>query len=294
MKFYLLIPLFLLLSCNNAKEKQSLSKLDQEIRKLINETEGDFALAFRLLDGGGNELFLNEKESFHAASIMKTPVMIALFEQEAAGKLSLQDSILIRNSFKSILDGSLYKMDLGVDSQEALYKRIGENASLYELMYEMIVRSSNLATNILIEKVGAANVTQLMRELGADDIQVLRGVEDLKAYDAGLSNTTTALDMMLIMEAIARHKVAGSQNMMHILSDQHFNDLIPKYLPKEVKVAHKTGSITGVQHDAAILELPEGKRYVLVILTKNLADEEVGEESIARISQLIYNYVKGL
>ncbi|WP_339905289.1 serine hydrolase, partial [uncultured Cyclobacterium sp.] len=240
MKIHLLIPLVLLLSCNYGNEEKKLTQLEEEIKMLINETEGDFALAFRSLDGDENELFLNEKESFHAASTMKTPVMIALLEQEAAGKFSLQDSVMIRNSFKSILDGSLYKMDLGVDSQEALYQRIGEKASLYELMYEMIVRSSNLATNILIEKVGAANVTQLMRELGAEDIQILRGVEDLKAYDAGLSNTTTALDMMLVMEAIARRKVVGSQNMMQILSDQHFNDLIPKYLPKEVKIAHKT------------------------------------------------------
>ena len=294
MKIYLLIPFILLLSCNNAEEKKSVTQLKQAIVRLINKTEGDFAIAFRSLNGGESELFFNEKETFHAASTMKTPVMISLFEQEAAGKFSLQDSILIRNSFKSILDGSTYQMDLGVDSQEALYKRIGENATLYELMYEMIVHSSNLATNILIEEVGAANVTHLMRELGAEDIQVLRGVEDLKAYDAGLSNTTTALDMMLIMEAIAKHKVAGSKKMISILSDQHFNDLIPKYLPKEVKIAHKTGSISGVQHDAAILELPEGKQYVLVILSKNLSDEEAGKACIAGISQLIYNHVKSL
>ena len=294
MKIHLLFPLLLLIACSQAKEKQRLTQLEEEIRKLMNETEGDFALAFRSVDGEESELFFNEKETFHAASTMKTPVMVALFEQEAAGKFSLQDSILIRNSFKSILDGSTYQMDLGVDSQEALYKRIGENATLYELMYEMIVRSSNLATNILIEKVGAKNVTQLMRELGAEDIQVLRGVEDLKAYDAGLSNTTTALDMMLIMEAIAKHKVAGSQKMIDILSDQHFNDLIPKYLPKEVKIAHKTGAITGVQHDAAIVELPDGNRYVLVILSKNLTDEKAGKECIAKISQMIYNNIENL
>ncbi|EPR68038.1 serine hydrolase [Cyclobacterium qasimii] len=291
MNLYLLLPLFLLLSCAGSKEKQDLNQLENGIRDLMQGVEGDFGLAFRLLDDSGKELFINEKEVFHAASTMKTPVMIELFKQSAAGKFSLQDSILIRNEFKSILDGSAYSMDLGVDSQEALYSRIGEKGSRYELMYQMIIKSSNLATNILIEEVGAENVTQTMRDLGALDIQVLRGVEDLKAFEAGLSNTTTALDMMLIMEAIAKGKVVGSGNMMEILSDQHFNGLIPKYLPKTAKIAHKTGSITGVQHDAAIVDLVNGKRYVLVILSKNLKDEEVGKESIAKISQLIYTYV---
>ena len=291
MKLYLLLPILLLLSCSGPKKKSELNQLESEIRNLMQATEGDFGLAFRLLDDSGKELLINEKEVFHAASTMKTPVMIELFKQSAAGNFSLQDSILIRNRFKSILDGSTYSMDLGVDSQEALYRRIGEKGTIYELMYQMIINSSNLATNILIEEVDATNVTQTMRDLGAQDIQVLRGVEDLKAFEAGLSNTTTALDMMLIMEAIAKDKVVGSENMMEILSDQHFNELIPKHLPKTVKIAHKTGSITGVQHDAAILELSDGSRYVLVILSKNLVDEDAGKDSIAKISQLIYTYV---
>lgn len=294
MKAYLLLSLILFISCTVTDKKQKLSKLENEIRSLMDATEGDFAIAFRSLKDEESELLLNEKEEFHAASTMKTPVMIELFTQEKAGSFSLQDSVVVKNDFKSILDGSTYQMDLSVDSQEALYERIGEKVTLYELMFEMIVQSSNLATNILIEKVGAEKVTETMRKLGAEDIHVLRGVEDLKAYDAGLNNTTTALDMMLIMEAIANRKVPGSQKMIAILSAQHFNDLIPKYLPKEVKIAHKTGSITGVQHDAAILDLQGGNRYVLVILSKNLSDVNAGKECIARISQLIYHYASDL
>ena len=163
-------------------------------------------------------------------------------------------------------------------------------------MYQMIIKSSNLATNILIERVGAENVTQTMRELGAADIQVLRGVEDLKAFDAGLSNTTTALDMMLIMKAIATGEAVGqeeSRQMMDILYDQYYKDLIPKLLPETVKIAHKTGAITGVQHDTAILTLPDGRSYVLVILTKNLTDLAAGKQAIAEISKLIYDFVSG-
>lgn len=291
MKTSLLFPLILLFACSGPAEKSGLSALEDDIRSLMQATEGDFALAFRMLDDTGRQLLINETEVFHAASTMKTPVMIELFKQAAAGEFSLQDSILIVNEFKSIVDGSTFRMDLGVDSQEELYERIGKKASLYELMYQMIIKSSNLATNILIDRVGAKNVTQTMRDLGAEDIQVLRGVEDLKAFDAGLSNSTTALDMLQIMEAIARGKVEGSREMVKILSDQYFKDLIPKLLPTDVKIAHKTGSITGVQHDTAILELPNGSRYVLVILSKNLTDVPAGKEAIAGMSRLIYDYV---
>ncbi len=293
MKVILLLPLCILLACSGVRDKSGLEALEEGILSLMQATEGDFGVAFRMLDDSGKELLINEKEVFHAASTMKTPVMIELFKQAGAGKFDLQDSILIVNEFTSIVDGSPFSMDLGVDSQEGLYERIGEKTTIYELMYQMIIKSSNLATNILIDLVGAEKVTQSMRELGAEDIEVLRGVEDLKAFEAGLSNTTTALDMMLIMEAIALGKVEGSEEMMKILSDQYFKDLIPKLLPADVKIAHKTGSITGVQHDAAILELPDGKRYVLVILSKNLTDVAAGKETIAQISRLVFEYVSG-
>lgn len=291
MKIISLLPLLVLLGCAAKDQNTRLASLEEEIQSLMQGTEGDFALAFRMLDDPDIELLIEETEVFHAASTMKTPVMITLFKQAREGYFDLQDSIPIVNEFNSIVDGSTFRMDLGVDSQEGLYEMIGEKTTIYELMYQMIIRSSNLATNILIERVGAENVTRDMRELGAMDIEVLRGVEDLKAYEAGLSNTTTALDMMLIMEAIALGKVEGSEEMRKILSDQYFKDLIPRLLPEDVKIAHKTGSITGVQHDAAILELPDGTSYVLVILSKNLTDVEAGKEVIARISRLVYDYV---
>lgn len=294
MKSILRWPLCILLACSGSVNKSDLEILEKEISSLIQATEGDFGIAFRVLDDSGRELFINEKEVFHAASTMKTPVMIEIFKQAKSEEFSLEDSMLIVNEFKSIVDGSTFAMDLNVDSQEGLYERIGQRATIYELMYQMIIKSSNLATNILIERVDAERVTQTMRDLGANDIQVLRGVEDLKAFEAGMSNTTTALDMMLIMEAIATGNAVdqeADQQMMDILYDQYYKDLIPKLLPNTVKIAHKTGSITGVQHDAAILELPDGNRYVLVILTKNLTDVEVGKQAIAEISKLIYDFV---
>ena len=287
---------FLLVNCkpNSSSNESRLEDLENAILGNLSEIEGNFAIAFHNLADTSEQLLINEKEVFHAASTMKTPVMIEIYKQAAKGNFDLSDSVPIINEFKSIYDGSLYAMDLGVDSQEELYDQIGHKTTIYELMYQMIIKSSNLATNILIEKVNAKKVTQTMRDLGAANIEVLRGVEDQKAYDAGMSNTVTAFDLMIIMEAIASGKAVNqeaSSQMMAILSDQFFKDLIPKYLPEGVKVAHKTGSITGVQHDSAIVELPDGNQYVLVILSKNLTDVPAGKESIAQISKLVYDFV---
>jgi len=286
---------FIFCCCSTtAQSPDDLDSLKSDIVELFNSVEGDFGLAFKYLEDDRHSLFINEKENFHAASTMKTPVMIEVYKQAAAGKFNVRDSITVHNSFKSIIDGSAYSMQLGVDSEEELYDRIGKKATIYDVVYPMITRSSNLATNILIDLVGAENTTQSMRDLGAADIQVLRGVEDQKAFDAGKSNTTTAYDLMVIMEAIAEKKAVSQQadeEMFHILADQHYKDLIPANLPEEVLVANKTGFITGVQHDSGIVRLPDGRQYVLVILSKNLKDVDAGKEVSATVSRKIYDYV---
>ncbi|MBD8489911.1 serine hydrolase [Echinicola sp. CAU 1574] len=284
------------LSCNssNKEDDDSVIKLKEKIKERFGGVEGDFAIAFKSLTSDSTSLFLKEKENFHAASTMKTPVMIELYKQVAIGNLSLEDSVEIINEFKSIVDGSPYAMDLNVDSQEGLYHKIGQKTTFRELNYQMITMSSNLATNILIDHLDAKKVTQTMRDMGAADILVLRGVEDLKAYELGMSNTTTAVDLMILMESIATGKAVSEQasdEMFKVLLDQHFNELIPAHLPDDVIVAHKTGSITGVQHDSGIVRLPNGDQYVLVILSKNLSSIDDGVKAIADVSKMIYDFV---
>lgn len=271
---------------------QSLDQLSQLIKTELAGTKGTFAVAFR--DEAGRDLLINEHERFHAASTMKTPVMIEVFKQAAAGKFKLTDSILIKNEFKSLVDGSPYQLTVQDDSEPVLYTRVGKKGQIYDVMYQMIISSSNLATNIIIEKVDARNVTSTMRSLGAMDLQVLRGVEDSKAFAKGLNNTVTAFDLMLLFDQMSKGKIvdkAASEKMIGILRDQRFNEIIPALLPKEVVVAHKTGWITGVQHDSGIVILPGGKRYSLVLLSKNLTDEKAGIAAMARVSKLIYDFV---
>ncbi|OKL42047.1 serine hydrolase [Pontibacter flavimaris] len=288
--------LFILLAgCTASKPETTMHALRQQITEELEKQEGTFAVAFKDM-ATGEELLLNERESFHAASTMKTPVLIEAYKQAAAGKLSLSDSILVRNGFKSIMDGSMYSISPVDDSEQELYTFVGQKRPVSELLYKMIIQSSNLATNLMIEELDAKQVTQTMRELGAQDIQVLRGVEDSKAYEQGLNNTTTAYDLMLIFEQIATGKAVNpeaSQEMIRILLDQRHREIIPARLPKEVKVAHKTGWITGVRHDSGIVILPDGQKYVLVLLSKDLKDEKAGMEAMAKVSELVYKYVAG-
>ena len=292
--FLFLSLLGFLVSCQQkTKQKADFKEL---VSAQIDSIQGDVAVAFINLSDPSDNLMIQADEEFHAASTMKVPVMIELFKQEEEGKLNLDDSILLVNEFKSIVDGSSYSMDIGDDSDDIIYSKIGTKVSLNDLMYSMITVSSNLATNVLIELVDAKKVTATMRDLGAAKIEVLRGVEDQKAYDLGLSNSTTARDLLEIMEAIALNE-AGTQEdcqeMISILKDQKFNEIIPFHLPEGVSVAHKTGSITGVHHDAGIVYLPDGRSYVLVLLSKNLADFDKGTEQLAGISQTIYEHMMG-
>lgn len=276
----------------------SSRRFPDELKRRIQDTlakhPGVFAVAFKDL-ATGEEILINEREMFHAASTMKVPVMIEVYKQAAAGKFALSDAIMIRNSFRSIVDSSEFTLDLNDDSEQGLYQQLGAKQPLSYLVYNMIIRSSNLATNMVIELVDARNVTQSMRDLGARDIRVLRGVEDDKAFEKGLNNTTTAYDLMLIFEKIAQGKAVdstASQEMIKILLDQQFNDVIPARLPKDVKVAHKTGEISGVRHDAGIVFLPDGRKYVLVLLSKQLKDVPAGVEVMAGVSEMIYSYME--
>jgi beta-lactamase class A len=278
------------LSLGSCDKKINYNILEKKIVSKFNDETGNFALAFKNLDDG-KEILINENEIFHAASTIKTPVMIEFYRQLHQGKLSLKDTLQIKNEFKSIVDGSMYKLSEFDDSDKNTYNKLGQYYSINNLIYEMITISSNFATNILIEYIGANNVTKSMKEIGALNIDILRGVEDIKAFELGLNNTTSAKDLLIIYEKLAKGKIIDNESsaiMIDILKDQKYDDIIPKYLPKNIEIANKTGMITGVHHDSGIVFLKDGRKYVIVLLSKNMSDMESGTEMMARISELIY------
>ena len=241
----------------------------------------------------GDTLYINADTSFHAASTMKVPVMIELFRAFDAGRLRPEQQVPLTNQFASIVDGSAYSLGAGSDSDSSLYAMVGSPVTIRELIDRMITRSSNLATNTVIALVDARNAQATARTLGARNIRVLRGVEDSKAFAAGMSNTTTARDMAVLLEAIETGRAASpasTQAMREILMRQEFNSEIPAGIPPGTRVAHKTGWITGVLHDAAIV-YPDGRKpYILVVLTSGISDPEVARQTIADISRLVWEH----
>ena len=265
-----------------------LAAAQQQIEKRIAESHADVGVDFRTLDGHSSWAY-HEEDSFHAASTMKIPVMIELFHQVKEGKLRLDDSLTIHNEFHSIVDDSPFKLDPTDDSEADLYKAEGQPRTLRELCDLMITVSSNLATNLLIEKLGVQNIRDGAQSLGAGEMNVLRGVEDNKAYDKGLNNTTTACALARLLTAIAQGKAVdadSSRQMIEILERQHFNEGIPAGLPPGTRVAHKTGEITKIHHDAAIVFAP--RPFVLVILVRGLAGEKESSALIADITRTLY------
>ena len=267
--------------------------LAQQIQSRIAQEPGaQVGLAYIDL-ASEDTLFLNADSSFHAASTMKVPVMIELFRGASRGSFAMHQRLLLVNRFASIVDGSLYALDSSSDGDTTLYRRVGDRISIDTLMRLMITRSSNLATNTLITLVGAENVNRMMRTLGANRMLVLRGVEDGKAFDRGLINTTTARDLAITLRAIEEGKAASpaaTREMLGLLLAQEFNEKIPAGLPKGTRVAHKTGEITAVSHDAAIVYPPGRKPYVLVVLTRGITDGSKSSRLIADLSEIIYSH----
>lgn len=235
--------------------------------------------------------------SMHAASTMKLPVMIELFRRSDARTIDLSQTLRIENRFASIVDGSTYTLNAGDDSDSLLYQKIGSAVTLRELNQRMITRSSNFATNILIQLLDAKTVTVTARALDARNIRVLRGVEDGKAFALGLNNTTTARDLGVLLQAIEQGTAASTAScaaMKDVLLRQEFSTEIPAGLPPGTPVAHKTGSITATLHDAAIVYPLGGRKpYVLVVLTRAIPKDSVARSLIADISREVYSYALG-
>ena len=263
-----------------------------DIEQLIRASGAEVAVVFRPLDaapGAASSIAINDTTRFHAASTMKVPVMIELFRRVEAKQLKLTDTVRVTNQFHSIVDGSPYVLSASADSDGEVYKAIGRPMTLAALCDAMITVSSNLAANVLIEKLGARAIQKTVDSMGASGMQVLRGVEDQKAFDKGLNNTTDAAGLARLFELIGRGEAAShaaSASMGEILKRQAFNDGIPAGLPPGTPVAHKTGTITAVHHDVAIVYTK--RPYVLVVLTRGLADEKQSDALIAAISRAVY------
>lgn len=269
--------------------------LREEI-ETIEKDSGAKAVAVALHDAEtGFELHYNAERWFHAASTIKIPVLLGVFAAIDRGELLPHSRVHVRNRFLSVVEQIPFRVEPGRDANSAVHDATGKMMRVDELAYHMITTSSNLATNLLLGVIGPEAVTETLRELDVEDgIELRRCVEDELAFDKHINNTVTADGLLRILVLLAEGKAfspALSRRMMDILHAQEFNQGIPARLPKGARVAHKTGEISTVAHDAAVVYLPKRKPYGLVVLTEWDPAGSGRSKTIATISHAVYEFL---
>jgi beta-lactamase class A len=269
--------------------------LQSEIERIEKES-GAKAIAVALHDlETGLELQHHADRWFHAASTIKVPILLGAFAAIDRGDLLPHSRVHVRNRFLSCVEDIPFRVESGRDANSAVHSAIGKMMRVDELAYHMITTSSNLATNLLLGVIGSDAVNQTLRELDVEDgIELKRGVEDELAVEKDLNNMVTANGLLRILVMLAEGKAfspALSRRMMDILHGQEFNQGIPALLPKGARVAHKTGEISTIAHDAGVVYLPKRKPYVLVILTEWDPAASGRSRTIAAISHAIYEFL---
>ncbi len=296
----LLLPALLLspMSFSSAQDpstqQQAEDQLTARMQARIAQLRGaEVAVVVQDL-GSPRRVEINGDTVFHAASTMKVPVLIDLMREFDAGRLQRAQSMLLVNTYHSIVDGTPYSLQSADDSDSLVFQRVGDFVPLTWLAERMITHSSNLATNALIAILDPSRITATMRTFGAKDIQVLRGVEDNVAYQAGRNNVTTANDLAAILTALERGETASQTStefMRATLLQQAFNEQIPAGLPPGTSVAHKTGSITATLHDAAIVYPPDRSPFVMVVLTRGIPESRAAEALTADLATLAWQWL---
>ncbi len=232
----------------------------------------------------------NGDRYFHAASTMKLAVLLGVMRDIERGDLTLDAPVHIRNRFTSIVNREPFMLDLVRDADPDVYGQLGKTLTVRELAYWMITKSSNLATNLLVDVVGIDKIRQALDALDIGGVKILRGVEDQAAFQAGLNNEVTANGLLKLLRLIADRKAyspAASEEMLNIMLEQQHRSGIPAGLPKAARVAHKSGNISTVHHDAGIILLDGRKPYVLVVLTQFAAETGRGT-AVADVSRDIF------
>jgi beta-lactamase class A len=244
----------------------------------------------------GAELQFQADRWFHAASTIKVAILLAVFGEIDRGYLAPQSRLHVRNRFLSAYDGSPFRVLADRDADSDVHAEIGKTMRISELALHMIATSSNLATNLLLDLIGLETVQRTIDRFGLAGLDVRRGVEDEKAYDHGIVNRVTANGLVGLLRLIAEERAYSpelSRQMLDILHLQEFKKGIPARLPRDVRVAHKTGDISTVAHDAGVVYAPGRKPYVLAILTEWAADAGSRSPTIASISHAVFDQLRG-
>ncbi|MEP6671802.1 MAG: serine hydrolase [Chthoniobacter sp.] len=268
--------------------------LHDGIDKLCAES-GSTAIGVHVFDFESDRTFSHHGARwFHAASTMKVAVLVALFHAANTGRVRLEDRLHVRNRFRSIADRSIFRVQRDRDADAAVHRRVGRSMKLIELAEPMITRSSNLATNLLLEFLTPDFVQSTLDAAAIEGVRVVRGVEDNVSFERGLNNTITAAGLVALFRLLRDDRLFAEparRQMLDILFAQEFNSMIPSLLPDSAPVAHKTGEISTCTHDAGLVLLPGRRPYALAILTEHPPGLDDTQKTVAKISRMVYEFI---
>ncbi len=262
------------------------------LRRFVDElpNRGTFSLWWGPLEG--EAWFTHDAEAQHyAASTMKLALVLAAYRRADLGNFDLDRPVTVHNEFRSAAGSGRYGLERSDDSDPEPWRRLGTDVALRWLCHRALVRSSNLATNLVLEQVGVEAVTEALAAVGASTSVVSRGIEDADARAAGHDNLVTATDLAVTLQALSCERAASSascQEILAILAAQQINDALPAQLPVGTRVAHKSGWVDGISHDAGIVAPDGATPFVFVMCTTSDLDERAGCSLIAAAAAAAY------
>jgi beta-lactamase class A len=273
------------------EDQEKTETLRQSCERIMGESKAvAYAVALRDYETGFR-FAINADRRFHAASTIKVAILLAIGKAIDDGRLRPNDTLHIRNRFLSAIDRTPFRIDAETDGYPQLHRLVGRTAKISDLAEWMIVSSSNLATNLLLDYLTVEEAQRVLREAGVNGVDLRRGVDDTKAHDRNFNNETTANGLLELFATLRGDFLskASRDRAINILLQQRFNSMIPAPLPAHASVAHKTGEISTACHDAGIVYLPEREPYLLVVLTEVAADTNGRREAIAKISEAVFH-----
>jgi beta-lactamase class A len=271
--------------------QEALDALHLRLDALERKT-GALSLAVAVYDTETETSFRRHADRwFHAASTIKVAILLGVYASIHHGWLLPHSRLHVRNRFLSCVDGHPFRVLADRDANSEVHDAIGKMLRISDLALHMITTSSNLATNLLLDLVGLDTVQRSLDELGVDGIDIRRGVEDERAFEHGIINRVTADGLVQLLRLIAEERAFSpelSQEMLNILHAQEFRSGIPARLPRAVRVAHKTGEISTIAHDAGVVYPAGRKPFVIAVLTEWAPESTGRSATIAEVSQAVY------
>ncbi|MDQ3069391.1 MAG: class A beta-lactamase-related serine hydrolase [Acidobacteriota bacterium] len=234
----------------------------------------------------------------HAASTIKVAVLYALYAAIDERRFGPHRRLHVRNRFASAVDGTPFRVSPVRDGNMAVHAALGKTMRLSELATHMITTSSNLATNLLLDLVGVEYAREMLARASIGGVDLVRGVEDDAAFEAGVNNRVTANGLVRLFRAI--HESWGvsklaTADMLEILHMQQFQSGIPAGLPADARararVANKTGEISTAAHDTGIVFVAGRQPYALTVLTEHAPDSGKRMDAVARVSTAVYQWL---